>query len=511
MRGVFFMNLIKKLGSKNFFVFNLVLIGIIFGFSLAFLSFSCSTPGQNTVQAEESAVIIPADSMAVAESLQTVFRGISNKVLPSIVELKVVEVRKQQVPQFNGIPWEFFFGPRGGQGEGEGETEEREYRSQGLGSGVIVRKAGNTYYVLTNNHVVGEATEIFAVTNNGKEYEAALVGKDARTDLALVSFKTNDFYPQAILGDSDAVQVGDFAFAFGTPLGFMSTVTMGIVSAVGRTGGPAGNINDFIQTDASINQGNSGGALVNIKGEVIGINTWIASNSAGAGSVGLGFAIPINNTKRSIDEFINSGSIQYGWLGVSLQDIDQDKDTAEMLGLSGKKGALASQVFIGSPAEKAGIMPGDFITHVNGKEAIRSSQLSMMIGDVRVGDTAKLSVIRDEKPMEVSVKIEERKDEVAADNSKLWPGLYAVALTDDVKNSLNLDDSVVGVYVGSVLAKTPADIIGVRRGDIIVGINGTPISDLAEFYKVLREKTARELYFEVKRGDATLETVKFKR
>jgi Do/DeqQ family serine protease len=511
MRGVLFMNLVKKLGSKNFFVFNLVLIGIIFGFSLAFLSFSCSTPGQKTAQAEEAPVVIPEDSMAVAESLQTVFRGISEKLLPSIVELKVVEVRKQQVPQFNGIPWEFFFGPRGGQGESEGESQEREYRSQGLGSGVIVRKTDDTYYVLTNNHVVGEATEIYVVSNNGEEYEATLVGKDQRTDLALVSFKTSDFYPQAELGDSDAVKVGDFAFAFGTPLGFMSTVTMGIVSAVGRTGGPAGNINDFIQTDASINQGNSGGALVNIKGEVIGINTWIASNSQGAGSVGLGFAIPINNTKRSIDEFINSGTIKYGWLGVSLQDIDQDKDTADALGISGKKGAVASQVFIGSPAEKAGIVPGDFITHVNGKEASGGSQLTMMIGDIRVGDTAKLSVIRDRQTIEVSVKIEERKDEVAADNSKLWPGLYAIGLTDDVKNSLDLADSAVGVYVGSVLAKTPADIIGVRRGDIIVGVNGTSVNDLAAFYRVLREQTSRELWFEVKRGEATLETVKFKR
>jgi S1-C subfamily serine protease len=284
---------------------------------------------------------------------------------------------------------------------------------------------------------------------------------------------------------------------------------MGIVSAVGRTGGPAGNINDFIQTDASINQGNSGGALVNIRGEVIGINTWIASNNQGAGSVGLGFAIPINNTKRSIDEFINSGSIQYGWLGVSLQDTD--KETAEILGLTGKKGALASQVFIGSPAEKAGIVPGDFITHVNGKEASGSSQLSLMIGDVRVGDTATLSLIRDKKAMEVSVKIEERKDEVAADNSQLWPGLYVIALTEDVKNSLDLDNSVSGVYVGSVLAKTPADIIGVQRGDIITGINGNPVSNLAAFYQVLREKTSRELWFEVKRGDAELETVKFKR
>ncbi|MDR0486838.1 MAG: trypsin-like peptidase domain-containing protein, partial [Treponema sp.] len=359
------MNIMQRLSSKNLLIFNLVLIGAIFGFSLAFLSFSCSTPRMR-VQAQESPVVIPEDALAVAEGLQTVFRAISDKVLPSVVELKTVSVRRQQVPNFNGIPWDFFFGPRD---RGPNNGQEREFRSQGLGSGIIVRSEKGVYYALTNNHVVDGASEIRVATRDGREYPAELVGKDERKDLAMVSFKTNDFYPMAALGDSDKVAVGDWAIAMGNPLGeqFSFSVTMGIVSALGRTGGPGGNINDFIQTDAPINQGNSGGPLVNIRGEVIGINTWIASNISGGGNVGLGFAIPINNAKRSIDEFITSGVISYGWLGVSL--IEANKEMVDGLGLDGKRGALASMVFMGSPADKGGIKPGDFITHVNGRES----------------------------------------------------------------------------------------------------------------------------------------------
>ncbi|QQO11365.1 Do family serine endopeptidase [Breznakiella homolactica] len=494
----------KKLSSKNFFVFNLVLIGAIFGFSLAFLSFSCSTPNaKKTAQAEEAPVVIPADSLAVAEQLQTAFRSVANKVQPSVVELKTVSIRKQQVPRFNGIPWEFFFGnPDSG-------SQEREFRSQGLGSGIIVRRDGDTYYVLTNQHVVGDATEISVATNDGNEYAAELIGDDSRKDLAMVSFKSSESYPLAVLGDSDSVRVGDWAIAVGNPLGFMSSVTMGVVSAVGRTGGPAGNINDFIQTDASINQGNSGGALVNIRGEVIGINTWIASNTSGGGSVGLGFAIPINNAKRSVDEFINSGQIKYGWLGVSLMDADRDLLTA--LNLTGKRGAFASQVFLGSPADKGGIMPGDFITHLNGTEMRSRDQLVLAVGELKPGERATFKVIRDGATRDIEVRIEERNDEVAAENNKLWPGVYAIPLSESVRSSLKLDNDAKGVYVAEVIAKSPAAIIGLQRGDRIVGVNGEAAPDLASFYKLLREKADKEVWFEVIRGDSTLETMKYKR
>jgi Do/DeqQ family serine protease len=499
------MNLTQKMSSKNFFIFNLVLVGVIFGFSLAFLSFSCTTPRNNTAKAQESPapVVIPADALAVAEGLQNAFRFVADKMLPSVVELKTVSIRHQQIPNFNGIPWEFFFGPR------NGDNQEREYRSQGLGSGIIVRQVKDVYYVLTNNHVVGDANEILVATNDGREYSAELVGKDERKDLALVSFKTSDFHPIAALGDSDEVRVGDWAIAVGNPLGYMSSVTMGIVSAVGRTGGPAGNINDFIQVDTAINQGNSGGALVNIRGEVVGINTWIASNSSSGGSIGLGFAIPINNAKRSIDDFISSGEVSYGWLGVSLTD--PDRDMVQALGLDGKRGALASQIFIGSPADKGGIQPGDFITHLNGREMRGMNALTLAVGDLKPGEQAVFTVFREGTSQDLKVRIEARNNEVAAENNKLWPGVYVVPLTESVRSSLKLDNNALGLYVAQVVDKSPASVVGLQRGDRIISLNGESVRDLSTFYRLLREKTGRELWFEVVRGDSTLETLKFKR
>jgi len=500
------MNIMQKLSSKNLLVFNLVLIGAIFGFSLAFLSFSCSTPGSRA-KAQESKVVIPEDSLAVAEAVQTTFHAVAEKMLPSVIELKTVSVRKQQSPNFNGIPWEFFFGPR----DREPSDRDREYRSQGLGSGIIVRNKDGVYYALTNNHVVDDANEITVATKDGKEYSAQLVGKDERKDLAMVSFKTNDSYPLASLGDSDSVTVGDWAIAIGNPLGeqFSFSVTMGIVSAVGRTGGPGGNINDFIQTDAPINQGNSGGPLVNIRGEVIGINTWIASNLSGGGSVGLGFAIPINNVKRSIDEFISTGTTRYGWLGVSL--MEATKETTASLGIENKRGALAAQVFLGSPADKGGIKPGDFITHVNGKEARGIQQLQMIVGDLKPGDNAKFTVIRDKQVKEIQVKIEVRTDQVASDNKKLWPGVTVVPLNDQIRQSMELDKDAKGLFVAQVISGSPADIVGLRQGDRITAINGTAVGDIAAFYKVLREKATDELWFGIIRNDAALDSLKFKR
>jgi Do/DeqQ family serine protease len=499
------MNILQKLSSRNLFIFNLVLIGAIFGFALAFLSFSCSTPGARA-QAQQSNVVIPENALAAAESLQTAFRSVSEKMLPSVIELKTVSVKRHQTPNFNGIPWEFFFGPRNRGDNGQ----EREFRSQGLGSGIIVRYKNGVYYALTNHHVVDDATEIRVATKDGKEYPAELVGSDERKDLAMVSFKTNDSYPLAVLGNSDSVAVGDWAIAIGNPLGeqFSFSVTMGIVSAVGRTGGPGGNINDFIQTDAPINQGNSGGPLVNIRGEVIGINTWIASNISGGGNVGLGFAIPINNVKRSIDEFIETGTTSYGWLGVSL--MEPGKETIEGLGLENKRGALASQVFLDSPADKGGVKPGDFITHVNGKEARGVQQLQMIVGDLKPGDNAKFTVIRDKQQREINVRIETRTDQVASDNKKLWPGVAVVPLNDQIRQTLNLEKDAKGLFVAQVISGSPADIVGLRQGDRITAINGQNISDIASFYKALRDKPA-ELWFGLIRGESTLETLKFKR
>jgi len=501
------MKLAQKLSSKNVLVFNLVLIGVIFGFSLAFVSFSCAAPNARTVvrAQEPPQIAIPENAFAAAYGLQLTFNAVADKVLPSVVELQTFSVAQRNVPNFQGIPWDFFFGPReqvprvpeGGGGQ------QREFRSQGLGSGIIVRNYSGVYYVLTNDHVVANTSEIRVATMNGTEYAAKIVGRDPRRDLAMVSFRSNNVYPLAALGNSDSVRVGDWAIAMGNPLGqqFSFSVTMGIVSAVGRTGGPGGNINDFIQTDAPINQGNSGGALVNIRGEVIGINTWIASTTGG-GNVGLGFAIPINNAKRTIDEFIASGTVTSGWLGVSL--MEPSREMAEDLGILLRNGALAAQVFLGSPADKGGIRPGDFITHVNGREVRGVNQLTMMVGDLRPGDNATFTVVRGGAVMDIRVLIEERTDALAADNRNLWPGIFVVPAP-------LRQGEAVGLHIEQVIQGSPADIIGLRRGDVITSVNGIEVNDLLSYFRVLRERTANELRFGFTRAGNQLESLTFRR
>ncbi|GHV83329.1 serine protease [Spirochaetia bacterium] len=500
--------LLKKLSSRHFFIFNLVLIGAIFGFSLAFLSFTCTSPqSKNSARAQESAVSVPKDALAVAESIQTVFRSISDKVVPAVVELKTVSVRKQTTPSFPGIPFEFFFGPQNGEGN------EREFRSQGLGSGIIVRQVRNTYYVLTNNHVVTDngnkpVDEIKVALFDGKEYDAEIVGRDARRDLAMVKFEAAAKYTLAVLGDSDDVDVGDWAIAVGNPLGFESSVTMGIVSAVGRQGGPGENINDFIQTDASINQGNSGGALVNIRGEVIGINMWIASSNGG-GSMGLGFAIPINNAKRTIDEFINNGQIQDGWLGVAL--LEPDAEILKALGLEGKQGAIASGVFMDSPAAKGGMQPGDLIVKVDGKEMHTSKQLTRVVSDLKAGEKHIFSVIRGKETVDLTINIAVRNNDVAAENGKLWPGLFVMPISDRIRKEAKLKDDAKGLLVLQVIDKSPASVIGILHNDIITAVNGEAVNDLQGFYRIIREKAGKELWFDVTRGESKIESMKYKR
>jgi Do/DeqQ family serine protease len=460
------------------------------------------------VKAQEADVAIPAGALETAEQIQSVFRAVADKVVPSVVELKTVSVRKQETPNFPGIPCEFFFGP---QQPGEGG---REYRSQGLGSGIIVRQENDTYYVLTNNHVVTDTSnnpvdEIRIAAGDNKEYPAQLVAREQRRDLAMVKFTTKDKYPLAVLGDSDLVDVGDWAIAVGNPLGFESSVTMGIVSAVGRTGGPGDNINDFIQTDASINQGNSGGALVNIRGEVIGINMWIAS-STGGGSMGLGFAIPINNAKSVIDEFISNGEVSDGWLGVSLLDVDGE--TSREMGIEGKQGAFASGVFLDSPAAKGGIQPGDFITAVDGKVMRTSRQLTRAVADLKAGEKHIFTVQRGNQSVDITVNIAVRNNEVAAENGKLWPGLMVLPLSDKARKELNVDDKVKkGLIVIQVVDKSPSSVIGLKRGDVITAVNGEAVNDLTAFYRVLNEKAGKELWFDISRDGTTLETMKFKR
>ena len=473
-----------------------------------FMSFSCSAkPGtaQTAYGDTVSSTGVSGDSLSIVEALQDNFRAVSQGVLPSLVEIDVSQTQTVQVPSFID-PFEFFFGKP--DKDKDSNKNEKEYKTQAMGSGFIVEKKGSTYYVVTNNHVVEGADSIKITLHDERVFDGSLVGSDPRKDIALVSFtcKTDDI-KVANLGDSDTVQTGDIVFAIGNPLGYFSTVTQGVVSAVGRNGGPSDNINDFIQTDASINQGNSGGPLVNIYGEVIGINTWIASNSGA--SVGLGFAIPVNNIKRTIEEFISTGKIEYGWVGVSL--IEANKDFLDSLGIETNKGALVSQVFLGSPADKGGLLPGDFIVSMDGKEVKNVSQLVRDVGDVISGTTTEFGIIRNGEKKTVKVNVTKRNEEKVNDNSNLWPGFIASPLTDDVKEQLELDKNQKGILVNSVQSKSSASVLGLRNGDVIIAVNDVKVSDLSEFYSQLSKNTGKEIWFTVLREGHEVSTMRYKK
>ncbi len=449
-----------------------------------------------------------AEATKNLETIQYSFREVAKKVLPVVVEIDVTEVVKQQAPMQSPFDW-FFNQPPGG-----GKGGDRQFRRSGLGSGIVVKKAGGAYFVLTNNHVVDAATNISVKLSDQRIFKAKVVGTDPRRDLAVVSFDSRDAFPVADLGDSNELQVGDIVLAVGNPLGFENTITMGIVSALGRRG-PSGQVapnTDYIQTDAAINQGNSGGALVNVKGEVVGINTWIAAPTGG--NVGLGFAIPVNNAKKAIDDFISKGKVEYGWLGVMPDDIqtaDPNNDSypgvAKDLSVAGVKGALVINVYHNSPAEKAGMLPGDYITRVNGQDIPDRDHLIQAVGDLLAGRPYDFEIVRYGEKMKLPIKLGVRPDDTSDVTSYkyLWPGVTVVRINDQIRQDAGLAKGLEGVVVaylpGSDSAdnESPASIAGLRPGDVINQINGRDVHTIMDFYKFLNDSTKKDVSFKINR------------
>lgn len=480
-------------------------------FGIFNLSCKVNKGSANVAFAETSpANIIPQDSLAVTQAMQNTFRSISSGVLPAVVEVDVVEKKKVKVYNpfrdfFKNSP--FFSMPE--DDDDDGKDEFREQEQSGLGSGVIVRKTGKTFYVLTNNHVAGNAYKIKIKLNDEREFDGKLVGADPRMDVALVSFESDDkAITVAKLGDSDSMQQGDIVLALGSPLGYFASVTQGIVSATGRSGGQIGSISDFIQTDAAINQGNSGGPLVNIYGEVIGINTWIASSSGG--SVGLGFSIPINNIKTSIDQFISNGKIAYGWVGVSLMEITDEYK--KELGIDAKTpGALAAQLFLESPAVKSGMLPGDYIIELNGHGVKNVDQLVREIGSIPASKTAEITVLRGKEKKALKIKIDERDEKLSSDNTKLWPGFIASPLNEENRKKLNIENSKVkGIIVAGLTEKTPGAALRLQNGDIICAVNDKKVENVEEFYRALELEGKKEIWFDVYSDGHTISTGRYK-
>lgn len=450
---------------------------------------TCATGSTGAVQPEQSsftAPVSPAGSSADGDhadgdhadlyNLQTSFRSIAGTVLPSVVRVDVQErvTGENQLPFFG---FDFFFG-------NPDEEDNRDFEQQGTGSGVVVRRDGDRYYVVTNNHVVAAAESITVILDDGTNYEAVLEGADGRRDLAVVSFTAERDIPVAVFGDSDSLRVGDWVVAIGSPFGFQNTVTAGIVSALGRQGGPQGNISDFIQTDAAINQGNSGGALVNLEGELVGINTWITS--ATGGSIGLGFAIPINNATRVIDDFVQYGEVQDGWLGVSVNSVTDE--VASALQLQTTRGAMVHGVFIGSPAHEAGLLPGDFITAIADRPIRNSDDLVLVVGDQRVGTDVEFAILRNgqQRSLTVRIGLREAEETVRQLYRRLWPGMAVYPITPEVRAEITIDteDGVIA-EVDAGMRGTPAELAGLRTYDIITTVNGEPVTDLHAFYEAI--------------------------
>jgi serine protease Do len=390
--------------------------------------------------------------------------------------------------------WRKFFGnpPGGGGGGGRG------FRQQSLGSGFIIDRDGS---ILTNNHVVENGQKIMVKLNDGREFEAKVVGKDAKTDIAIIKIDAKGDLPVAPLGDSDKLEVGEWVVAIGNPFGLESTVTSGIVSAKGRHIG-AGPYDNFIQTDASINPGNSGGPLINMRGEVVGINTAIFSQSGG--NIGIGFATPINSAKEILPELKGKGKVTRGWLGVSIQSVTPD--IANSLGLERSRGALVADVLKDGPAERAGLKVGDVIVEFDGTEIKDSSDLPAIVGRTRPGKQVNVKVLRDKKEMSLPVNITELKEEevVASAREKGELGLTVQKVTPQLAEELQLGKTQ-GVVITGVEAGSPADEAGLQQGDVIVEVDRKPIREITDFRQAVGgAKKGQRILFLVRREGNSL-------
>jgi serine protease Do len=367
---------------------------------------------------------------------------------------------------------------------------EQDYKQIGLGSGVIIDPEG---YVLTNEHVVDGADKITVTLPDGREFKGEVKGQDSRSDLAVVKINARDL-PVAALGDSDSVKIGQWVVAIGNPFGFAlqnpePTVTAGVISALHRSLGKAmphdRDYGDLIQTDAAINPGNSGGPLVDLKGEVVGINVAIFSTSGGY--QGIGFAIPSNAAKRIIARLIEGKKILYGWLGVTVQDLNDD--LAKQFGLVEKKGALVAGVVKNGPAQKAGIKDADVIIRFANQPISSVRELLSAVGKTEVGKKTPVVVIRNKKEVTVTVEVGERPqnaEKMAPASEGTWRGLQVKEITSDVAKHFNLEDTS-GVVVTGIEPGSPADDAGLMIGDIIREINNQPVKNLGEYAKLTSE------------------------
>ena len=422
--------------------------------------------GRESHRTDARANDVPAVAPSREGSLPS-FADLAARVAPAVVNIKVTSVAKADFPdQLFGedFPFPGFRAPI--------PQQPQPHKRQGQGSGFIIRKDG---LILTNNHVVENAQEITVTMTDKQQYKAKVLGRDPKTDLAVIKVEPKTSLPAAALGNSEALRVGDWVMAIGNPFGLSNTVTTGIVSAKGRAIG-AGPYDDFIQTDASINPGNSGGPLFNMAGEVVGINTAIFSQSGG--NIGIGFAVPVNLVKNLVPELETKGAVTRGWLGVSVQPMTPD--LARSFGLEKDRGALVGDVVAQGPAEKAGIKRGDVIVTYDGKKIDESVTLPALVASTPVGKTVPVEVMRDGKTTTINVAIAKLNDSTAAINTKQEKSQWGLAMQNirpEERRQMGLSGND-GVLVTSVTPGSPAAEAGVQAGDVILQVNQVSVSSV---------------------------------
>jgi serine protease Do len=422
------------------------------------------------------------------------YERIAESVTPAIVAIQSTQVIKVQQSPFMTDPlFRQFFGnmfPQFG--------IPREQREHALGSGVIVSADG---YIVTNNHVVSKATEIEVLLSDRRSFKGKVMGADPQTDIAVIKINATNL-PVVPFGDSDQMKVGDIVMAFGNPFGQWFTVTRGSVSALGRSLDDPNKFEDFIQTDAAINPGNSGGALVNVRGQVIGINTAIIPGSAGPGGqgsfIGIGFAIPSNTAKHVMEDLIRTGKVSRGYLGIQIKSLDEG--LAKQFKVPDIAGALVDDVTPGGPADKAGIKIGDVVRKLNGQTVETHEQLTAMVTNINPGTEVKLDILRDGQPMTIRVTLGERPANLGvtpgvgkAPSEGALRGITVQNLTPDLRDRLGLPPTVRGVVITEIDPDSPAAQAGLQPGDVIESINRHATNSVADFDRWVAEAKGQTL------------------
>jgi serine protease Do len=421
---------------------------------------------------------------------------LAKKLGPSVVNVATTTVRgaERNAPgPFGGNDtaeefWQRFFG---------GQTPRGPQRQSGVGSGFIVDADGT---ILTNYHVVDGAQKLSVTLSDGKSYDAKVIGKDQKSDIAVIKIEAGRSLPAAPLGDSDGLEVGEWVMAIGNPFGLDHTVTSGIVSAKGRNIGQ-GPYDNFIQTDASINPGNSGGPLINLRGEVVGINSAIFSQSGG--NIGIGFAIPSNAVKELLPQLRDKGKVVRGFIGASVQKVSPE--IAESLGINPARGALVADLVKGGPAEHAGMKTGDVIVEFDRRAIKESADLPQQVARVAPGATVQVKVIRDGKETTLPLTVGEMKEaEVAASMQEGELGLTVQPMTPQLAESLGIERTD-GLVISAVKPGSAAEEAGLRSGDVIVEVNRKPVKNLADYNReVARNDKVKSVLFLVRRGQNSL-------